>query len=297
LAADRLHQGKFDNLPTSFSSNWTVESKMPSESKKFQQDLLESVRQMRHGQAARVTKVKLLPAAEARAKTGLSQEEFARLLGVSARTLQDWEQGRRQPTGAAKTLLRLATQRPEVLLELDAWRSWGSFEVTRSLVPLTVDDLIRLGRRAAEDRAAFFGRKPDTAALYSSRLFAVALCQGAAMHYIDGKNGVKDFDVWSFFSESPIRMFPPRRRGEADFGDPKFGVSSDAPSFVGRRVDLIGRSIPDANPSDPVGTLRRYLGHVRTKSARLLALKAVVLIEPTELLSTVVWPAQWCLAR
>jgi putative transcriptional regulator len=93
---------------------------MPSESKKFQQDLLESVRQMRHGQAARVTKVKLLPAAEARAKTGLSQEEFARLLGVSARTLQDWEQGRRQPTGAAKTLLRLATQRPEVLLELDA---------------------------------------------------------------------------------------------------------------------------------------------------------------------------------
>lgn len=93
---------------------------MPSEMKKFQQDLLASVRQMRRGQAARVTKVKLPPAAEARAKVGLSQQDFARLLGVSARTLQDWEQGRREPTGAAKMLLRVATTHPEVLLELNA---------------------------------------------------------------------------------------------------------------------------------------------------------------------------------
>ena len=92
---------------------------MPSEIKKFQQDLLESVRQMRRGQAARVTRVKLPPAAEARARVGLSQQDFARLLGVSPRTLQDWEQGRREPTGAAKTLLRLAAAHPEVLLELN----------------------------------------------------------------------------------------------------------------------------------------------------------------------------------
>ena len=93
---------------------------MPSEVKKFQQDLLASVRQMRRGQAARVTKVKLPPAAEARAKVGLSQQDFARLLGVSARTLQDWEQGRREPTGAAKMLLRVAATHPDVLLELIA---------------------------------------------------------------------------------------------------------------------------------------------------------------------------------
>lgn len=91
---------------------------MPSEMKKFQQDLLASVRQMRGAKAARVTKVKLLPVAEARAKTGLSQQDFASLLGVSPRTLQDWEQGRRQPTGAAKTLLRIAALHPEVLLAL-----------------------------------------------------------------------------------------------------------------------------------------------------------------------------------
>jgi putative transcriptional regulator len=92
---------------------------MPSELAKFQSDLLESVRQMRRGQAARVTKVKVPAAAEARARVGLSQQAFAILLGVSPRTLQDWEQGRREPTGAAKTLLRVAVEHPEVLLELN----------------------------------------------------------------------------------------------------------------------------------------------------------------------------------
>jgi putative transcriptional regulator len=91
---------------------------MPSETTKFQQDLLESVRQMRRGQIARVTKVVVPAAAEARARVGLSQQQFAGLLGVSARTLQDWEQGRREPTGAAKTLLRVAVSHPEVLREL-----------------------------------------------------------------------------------------------------------------------------------------------------------------------------------
>ena len=92
---------------------------MPSELEIFQQDLLKSVKQMRRGHAARVTQVKVPQAAEARSKVGLSQQDFARLLGVSARTLQDWEQGRRTPTGAAKTLLRVAFSHPEVLLELN----------------------------------------------------------------------------------------------------------------------------------------------------------------------------------
>jgi putative transcriptional regulator len=92
---------------------------MPSEIEVFKRDLLESVRQMRSGKAARATKVKVPDAAEARSRVGLSQREFAALLGVSARTLQDWEQGRREPTGAARTLLRLAVSHPEVLLELE----------------------------------------------------------------------------------------------------------------------------------------------------------------------------------
>lgn len=93
---------------------------MPSEVQKFQADLLASVKQMRSGQAARVTKVKLSAAAEARASVGLSQQDFAKLLGVSARTLQDWEQGRREPTGAARTLLKVAVKHPKLLRALEA---------------------------------------------------------------------------------------------------------------------------------------------------------------------------------
>jgi putative transcriptional regulator len=93
---------------------------MPSEIEKFQKDLLASVKQMGRKQGARLTKVKVPEAAEARALVGLSQQAFALLLGVSARTLQDWEQGRREPTGAAKTLLRVAVTHPEVLRELHA---------------------------------------------------------------------------------------------------------------------------------------------------------------------------------
>ena len=93
---------------------------MPTEIEKFQNDLLSSVKQMKRGQAARVTKVKLTPATEARIRMGLSQHDFASLLGISSRTLQDWEQGRREPTGAAKTLLRVAVSHPDVLRELQA---------------------------------------------------------------------------------------------------------------------------------------------------------------------------------
>lgn len=53
----------------------------------------------------------------ARAKTGLSQAQFAALLGISVRTLHDWEQGRRAPSGAAKTLIKVAAKNPEVLRE------------------------------------------------------------------------------------------------------------------------------------------------------------------------------------
>ena len=92
---------------------------MSEELERFKRDLLKSVKQIRRGESGRVTRVKAPEAAEARSRTGLSQEQFARLLGVSARTLQDWEQGRREPTGAAKTLLRVAYEHPEVLLKLE----------------------------------------------------------------------------------------------------------------------------------------------------------------------------------
>ena len=91
---------------------------MDKELEQFQADLLKSVREMKSGRAARTTRVEPTAAALARAKVGLSQSAFAALLGVSTRTLQDWEQGRRQPTGAAQTLLRVAERHPEALRDL-----------------------------------------------------------------------------------------------------------------------------------------------------------------------------------
>ena len=58
------------------------------------------------------------PAKEIRENLNLTQSSFALLMGVSVRTIQDWEQGRRTPSGPAKSLLRIAEQHPEVFLEL-----------------------------------------------------------------------------------------------------------------------------------------------------------------------------------
>jgi len=75
-------------------------------------ELLQSVREMRAGQVHVVSS----PVIEARRKTGLSQSQFAALMGVSVRTLQGWEQGREQSSGAARTLLAIASTNPTAVL-------------------------------------------------------------------------------------------------------------------------------------------------------------------------------------
>ena len=79
--------------------------------------LLQSVREMKAGQAARKTKIELNEVVKARENTGMSQSEFAEALNISKRTHSGWEQGRRSPSGAAQTLIRIASRHPEVVRE------------------------------------------------------------------------------------------------------------------------------------------------------------------------------------
>jgi putative transcriptional regulator len=80
------------------------------------QEILAGIREIKRGEYGRVINVP--PVAAIRERTGLSQADFARLLGVSVRTLQECEQGRRAPSGAARTLLLIAAKNPDVLREV-----------------------------------------------------------------------------------------------------------------------------------------------------------------------------------
>lgn len=79
-------------------------------------EIVEGLRQLKRGEVGRVVNVPSV--AVIRERTGLSQAKFAALLGVSVRTLQEWEQGRRAPSGAARTLLMVAAKNPQALLEV-----------------------------------------------------------------------------------------------------------------------------------------------------------------------------------
>ena len=90
--------------------------KMAKRKRNLGREILEGIRQIKRGEFGRVIHVPDI--AKTREKTGLSQARFAQLLGVSVRTLQDWEQGRRIPSGAARTLLQIAAKNPAALVEV-----------------------------------------------------------------------------------------------------------------------------------------------------------------------------------
>jgi len=88
------------------------------------EEILEGLREIKAFKKGKVSlKTHVLsdpsPARRIREKLRLSQSAFAALMGVSMRTVQDWEQGRRKPQGPAKSLLRIAEQHPEVFTEIE----------------------------------------------------------------------------------------------------------------------------------------------------------------------------------
>ncbi len=89
---------------------------MPKNKRDLGLEILEGIREIKRGEHGRVINVPSI--SSIRENTGLSQSQFARLLGVSVRTLQEWEQGRRAPSGAARTLLLIAAKNPSILRDV-----------------------------------------------------------------------------------------------------------------------------------------------------------------------------------
>ena len=89
---------------------------MPKRKRNIGLEILKGIREIKRGEHGRITNVPSV--ATIRENTGLSQSRFAELLGVSVRTLQEWEQGRRVPSGAARTLLIIAAKNPRALRDV-----------------------------------------------------------------------------------------------------------------------------------------------------------------------------------
>jgi hypothetical protein len=152
--------------------------------------------------------------------------------------------------------------------------------VDRSFEPISSVDLQRLDQLARDDLADLFSRLPRYA-VYQDRILLVCLCQGAAQHWVDQTNGVKDFDVWVFLHAHPTTPFPAKRIGHKDFGASSFGRSQQDAQYAGRRVDILGRSILHADGSDIRASVLAWL-HGRTESAQHLRKRPLIILPTGE---------------
>ena len=161
-------------------------------------------------------------------------------------------------------------------------------KIGRSYRPISLSDLKLLADIAKQDRKYFFQSHNNWAKYYENNVICVALCQGAANHFIDMKTGINDLDVYTFYKNNPKKDLYAKRIKSYDFGNPKFGQSIDKPEYIGRRVDCLMRTIEINENENIILAMRRYLEEGKTKTAKLLANKSVVLIEP--FCGKVIWP-------
>ncbi len=156
----------------------------------------------------------------------------------------------------------------------------------RCYEPLTHDDLARLGG-IAQDVLRDKAFRTPVGRRYRDRLIVLALCQGGAQHYVDGVTGVKDLDVWAFFRGGIDKPFPWRARWRADFGLSRLGRHPADEGYLGRRVDVMGRSIPAIETSGEDAVLAWL--HGRSKSARLLVKRPAIALFPRALFGRLLW--------
>ena len=186
----------------------------------------------------------------------------------------------------------------------------------RTRVPLTPAHLDRLGNLADADHEYF--TRADGRPEYRDRRILVVLAQGAALHWVDGRNGVRDLDVWTFYRQIDGQSFPAaKRETHADFGPSElgrqqydFGAAGSAhrlaeyrrwDTFEGRRVDFLMRALPvpaGAGTEAAISVLQDWLAEGAAITSAMkptpwwLAQKAVVMIAPASHRGQVVWPLE-----
>lgn len=164
---------------------------------------------------------------------------------------------------------------------------WKNYD--RSMDEITKDDLKKMLEITLKSNEEFLKRKPKYKSL---KKLCVCLCQGGGKHYVDGKTGLRDIDIYTFYEDHPTIKYPYRRRAIEDFGKSKFGKNTKADKdfildFDGKPMDIMGRQIEFENNYED--SIKKYLSEAKTKTAYYLSLKNVVVLEPIEDLGKVIW--------
>jgi len=160
----------------------------------------------------------------------------------------------------------------------------------RSFEKIEKSDLSRLFDLARQCLDEMLMRN-ETGRFYSSDHALIAcLCQGAARHFVHGDHGVHDWDVVFFFRTNPAWKFPPRWRGNRDFGPSRFGVNpDDGLEYSGRRVDVLGRDIPVSSGMSADQAVVAFLRQGRTASSREWARRPLIALSPPDMLGHIIW--------
>jgi hypothetical protein len=158
----------------------------------------------------------------------------------------------------------------------------------RSYQRLKLEDLRRLAGFVSRAHADLSGRRADL----KGQLVAGCLGQGAALHFVDRANGVKDFDLWLFYRPEHLQHHV-RTRGRCevyDFGPSPFGrhPADDPEQFLGRRVDVLCRELAPLAPEDPEAAVLAWLNGP-AESARRLRERPLVMLWPRQHLGRVIW--------
>lgn len=154
----------------------------------------------------------------------------------------------------------------------------------RLFEPISKLDLKELQRLALKEHETFFKRNPCLKKAYHSSLIGIALCQGAASHYINPNVGIKDFDIWLFYRKNQNINFWCRRRKSVENG------------YKCKRIDFlrgtINRDLCNFYPNEADKCIIEYLLQRNTKTKRFLLKKAIIGLFPNKIFGNVIWKGE-----